>query len=198
MKKKAPALPPATLMTILLFTVPVFIMIGYLVWQIQTIRQTETNIVLTEKKIVNKEQEIASLQSQLATLRTIQANYRTYLQTMEKEFNEAESNRQRMKKHAPYPLQNTTYPGVLTDIPQDIKRKLESTGAENIKIQVAAETNRPDFALGTVEAYGTLEQLYNLEIELLRLTYIDSVSSSMIQEVANKKFITLKFWIRTL
>ena len=100
MKKKAPALPPATLMTILLFTVPVFIMIGYLVWQIQTIRQTETNIVLTEKKIVNKEQEIASLQSQLATLRTIQANYRTYLQTMEKEFNEAESNRQRMKKHA--------------------------------------------------------------------------------------------------
>ncbi len=197
MKKKAPALPAKTLLTITFFAIPVFIMIGCLVWQIETIRQTENNIELTQKKIAKKEQEIKSLQSQLATLRTIQATYRSHLQAMQKEFDEAESSQRRIKAYSSYPPKDTTYPGVLTDLPMDIRTALGTVNAENLSVHIE-EASRSGFVLGTVKAYGSLEQLYNLAIELLRLTYVDTIQSSMIQKVANKKFITLKFWIRTL
>ncbi len=197
MKKKSPALPVATLLTILLFTVPVFLLIGYLVLQIQTARQVEVNIDSTKKQIVTKEQEISTLQTQLEILHKIKESYKSHLQEMKREFEKAELNRQRLTDYAPYPPKNTMYPESLTNIPKDIKAALKLTKVQGMKIHIE-EANRPGFTLGTVKAYGTLEQLYRLKIELLRLTYIDSIRSSMIQSVANQKFITLKFWIRTL
>lgn len=194
MKQK---LPSSTIFLIAVFSAIAFILILGIAWQIQTIRKTQDTIILTKKRIEKKQKDIDMLQSQLDTLRKIQASYKQYLESMQKEFNMADSNRKNLMSFASFPPKNATYKEPLTKLPEDLKSALTKTNVKNLKIYIE-ESNNQGFVQGTIKAYGTLQELYNLKIQLLGLDYIDSIKSSLIQKIANQKYITLKFWIRTL
>ncbi len=194
MKQK---LPSSTVFLIAVFSAIAFLLIGGLAWQIQTIRETQDTIILTKKRIEKKQKDIDMLQSQLDTLRKIQASYKKYLQSMQKEFNMADSNRKNLMSFASFPPKDATYKELLTNLSGDLKTALAKTNVKNIKISIE-DGNNQGFVLGTIKAYGTLQELYNLEIQLLGLNYVDSIKSSLIQKIANQKYITLKFWVRTL